>query len=880
MPVTDGFDDALAVDTFGGLVTQADRNDLPPGVSPNCQDVEFSPGMVRSRGGFRNYLTTNTLGNPSYIKAAIRDDFAKTETSLVLADDGGTLGAKLYANGTSVDAELGYAYAIATVALASTVTNGRKRLCGHSATFGQFEAIALSDGRFGMSQPRKYDLIGGQFEQFAPQGPGIGPTLAAGAAGTVDNGSHYATVVFETRHGYRTDAPLGIFVANIVVVLNQKIVCNNIPLGPPGTIRRIIFFTPVGGDSLAGPYFALNDSVTSTFINDNTTTTATFDFTDIHLVSGIPLLPLVNQIEMPPVAGFCRYRDRLVGWGALTDTTLYINPGFTVRNLSFDGGLVGTTPGGWGAPAADGSVVTAAGAAGQVYQIAPTAVGARGAIVSLGLIDPTIFGNNVTILARVRRSAGMAAGTLRITAFGSTKTFSVAAAGFSTRWCLIGFTWTNTTTPTSLTLDLNNATTGGEYVQIDALYAQRLGDVTNPTDVLISRAGLPESIDPLQGVVSLGSEDGQAIRCCFEFRDNLYIFKERSFWVTRDTGYNEPADWNLELVSGNIGTPSRYGVARGEDWLVIVSQTGLYLFSGGQPEKISQEIQPTWDAVAWAVAGEYAWATVDITNRRVLVGVPHSTTTTAAFTNGSTAVTGTGFSVNWQGAILTLPAEPLVTYTIVDATTTTLTLDRVFSPANGNYSVVITALDKLLVMDYTNGFGNPLDSGGNGRAWTIWNVSTSVGTVRDPTSTPYYDIGVPQVLVGLNDGTGRVQNYDGTTTSDQASGGGNTAITSFYETAPLGRQSGRSAYGFLSANARGSGTLASSITYPNDSNVALRNQTLADPALHDLEWQLNAIATRLGFRFGVTGSTTAYFKLKRCVPYTQPAPHSTFRGMA
>ena len=59
-----------------------------------------------------------------------------------------------------------------------------------------------------------------------------------------------------------------------------------------------------------------------------------------------------------------------------------------------------------------------------------------------------------------------------------------------------------------------------------------------------------------------------------------------------------------------MGTPSVRGVGFGEDWVVIAHRTGLYLFSGGEPVKISQEIQPTWNQINWQYA-QTLWVTVD-----------------------------------------------------------------------------------------------------------------------------------------------------------------------------------------------------------------------------------------------------------------------------
>ncbi len=64
----------------------------------------------------------------------------------------------------------------------------------------------------------------------------------------------------------------------------------------------------------------------------------------------------------------------------------------------------------------------------------------------------------------------------------------------------------------------------------------------------------------------------------------------------------------------------------GEDWAVIAGRAGMYMFDGGEPVKISQEIQPLWDTINWA-AGQTLWVRVDTRNKRILCGVPTGTAT-------------------------------------------------------------------------------------------------------------------------------------------------------------------------------------------------------------------------------------------------------------
>ena len=97
-------------------------------------------------------------------------------------------------------------------------------------------------------------------------------------------------------------------------------------------------------------------------------------------------------------------------------------------------------------------------------------------------------------------------------------------------------------------------------------------------------------------------------------------------YVTADDGVNEPALWQIEEVSNQVGTPSAHGIGFGEEWVVIAGRSGLYYFDGSEPVKLSQEIQPTWDAINW-LYGQTIWVQVDVQHKRILVGVPMGSAT-------------------------------------------------------------------------------------------------------------------------------------------------------------------------------------------------------------------------------------------------------------
>src|SRR5258707_3068828 len=139
-------------------------------------------------------------------------------------------------------------------------------------------------------------------------------------------------------------------------------------------------------------------------------------------------------------------------------------------------------------------------------------------------------------------------------------------------------------------------TQNGQFY-IDCIEIFPTAQPVNASLVRASRVEDPESYDGINGLLSIAENNGQAIRAAFKLRERLYFVKEHSLHVTQDDGTNEPSLWAVAEVSRKVGTPSVRGVGIGEDWVVIAHRTGLYIFSGGEPLKISPGIQPTWNQI-------------------------------------------------------------------------------------------------------------------------------------------------------------------------------------------------------------------------------------------------------------------------------------------
>ncbi|MGC2505742.1 MAG: hypothetical protein WA369_03710 [Candidatus Acidiferrales bacterium] len=785
----------LPLNVFGTWVTLLDPSDVPAGMSPNLADVDFFPGGVRTRpglvsqyaalagapqiNGVKTYITTNLVQRMLVLDSLgnLYEELTPGTLSLIVA---GAVKPSLY--------------------LASTTHFGR-------------EYMAFADGTIGQDLPRQYD--DSNYDRVSQVGPGEGPAIADSATGgSISPGVHQVAVIFVTRQGYWTapSPPVSWTAAG-----NWKANLTNISTGPSNVVQRLLAFTASGGANF------YNVPATMT-INDNTTTSLTVDFTDTILLSGTSMDYLFSQIELPEQLGVVAYSERLFWWGERAQMDNWLN-------LTFDGGWDASGNGrplGWhldsvlgpGASRESSDVIW-----GDAYRIIADGVSITRGYISQGAIadasgNPLVVPNtDFSARARVKRSANLSAGTLHVNLFSPTMGqvglgLSVSAAQATTNYqeFIVELCPPQGSLPSDLTLRVYTdgvAAPSGESFLIDNIEIFPTNVAQNPSLVRCSGTEEPEAYDGVTGIMSIAENNGQGIRAAFTIRNNLYFVKERSMYVTADDGVNEPALWQVEEVSNQVGTPSAHGVGIGEEWAVIAGRSGLYLFDGSEPTKISQEIQPTWDAINWAY-GQLIWVQVDTQHKRILVGVPMGSAT-----------------------------QP----------------------------------NQILMLDYTEGFGDPLvamlTAPERSRKWAPWNIpANSCGLIERPN-------GVAQIFLGSNNSSGKIYALTPGTYSDDG-----VAINSYYSTAFLSATglSGRNLFGYLTAYVQGSGVLALSALTPGDASVLpIGSWTLASPASRDMEQFTNLLAERASYQFG-TGAAGSWFSLTKLVPWAKPDPFAIVRG--
>ena len=597
----------IQLTTFGSWMTLLDASDVSPGMSPDARDVEFFPGGVRTRPGMTPVYPA-LGGTPSVngLKTYITTNLVQR---LLALDSLGNLFKETSPGQLSI--------------VASVISPGL--FLASTTHFGR-EYMAFSNTTLGADMPRQYDDI--HFDRVSQSGPAEGPGVAdATDAGNISPGVHQCAVIFVTRQGYWTipSSPVKWTAAG-----GKKVNVTNIPTGPSNVVQRLVAFTGAGGAT----FFQVPAAMT---VNDNVTTSLEVDFDDTILLAGVSMDALFANVELPDQLGVIAYADRLLWWGERAKMPNW-------RNLSFDGGWDASGNGrplGWQPGAtfsAGGSRESSDVVWGDAYRIT-----ADGSTISRGVIQQTALtdtnGNpllqahtDYSVRARVKRSGNLTQGTFRINCFSVSKGFfgagmAVAALSASTSYQEFSAALMPSQSaplPGDLILQVyadGTPAPNGESFLVDNIEIFETNAAQNPSVIRASRNSDPEAYDGVQGLVEVAVNNGQAVRAAFVIRSNLYFVKERSLYVTADNGSTEPAFWDVEEVSNSVGTPSVHGVGIGEDWVVIASRSGLYYFDGGQPQKISQEIQPTWDAINWQY-GSTIWVTVDTQHKRIYVGVP------------------------------------------------------------------------------------------------------------------------------------------------------------------------------------------------------------------------------------------------------------------
>jgi len=471
-----------------------------------------------------------------------------------------------------------------------------------------------------------------------------GNVVFAGTAQYISPGTRQGVVFFGTRNDAET------FPSNPVIFTiptnTSTLISSQIPLGPPDCAYRQIAITEPGQNGVpGGDFYTIDDPVTyivngitytstSFRIPNNTDTTISLTFRDSDLLAArridVQGEDLFNQVEIGNPAWDVAYAGRM--FYGLTQQKVQ-----NFLNLSFDGGYLPSTtqqPLGWSIAGTGGSLI-ASPIFGDSYYVQNT-TGSLAA--TLGLItqsayqdyyDAAIINPNIPYSVRVtaRIPSGNTGGNLVIDLFsagGSVGSFTIPFASMTTT--MQTFSGVLTTglaqVPSDLTYRIygTNMANGADY-EIDRSEVFTTRQPVNSTLLLVSYVGNPEGVDGVSGALNTNSENTQPCYGGVVMKDLLYLLKSGSLYYTQDSSGDEPADWGVHEVSNKAGACGVNAYDSGEEWILMANRNGVYLFDGGEPQKVSQEIQQVWDALNWD-AGKSIWVRNDVAARRFYIGVP------------------------------------------------------------------------------------------------------------------------------------------------------------------------------------------------------------------------------------------------------------------
>lgn len=329
----------LKIEEFLGLMTISDPQDTPPSFATTCDNASFTSGKVSTRPGLD--LGTDmgfSLIGGSILHAERFDRLpaggSLSKWWLLLVSIGGQVNFYSWDQTTltllAQSAAAPPANVIRDSGLASAV---HFRIAVYFAR----AFVSFSDGAKGVTTPYIFDPSWAVGSMLVPMGLGVenlAPTLNAadGAAGSVTAGQHLIGVLAETRSGFIFPVfeTTGVFAPTAYIAPGgKKINLTGIPVytnngGPGGSspayyaahvAKRHIIMTAVG---LATYYIAAT-------INDNTSTTLTFDLSDTALQDGTDAsVYFTYRSQIPGATVSLMYHDRQVMVGDGSNPTIAI----------------------------------------------------------------------------------------------------------------------------------------------------------------------------------------------------------------------------------------------------------------------------------------------------------------------------------------------------------------------------------------------------------------------------------------------------------------------------------------------------------------------------------------------------------------------------
>lgn len=665
--------------------------------------------------------------------------------------------------------------------------------------------------------------------------------------GNVAAGIHNVSLSFINRQGFITKQAVP---GKYTSAGNKRAVLTQIAIGPSNVVARLLTFTPViTPPATTGSFYSLptgSPQVASStmLISNNTNTTAAVDFTDAILIAGFQANYLFTQRTLGECAfvGGYDYRNLFLGERVSVQNLI---------NLGFDGG--GPLPLGWSqTPSSTGGVVTEfisdwLGA----YQITGDGVtGIRGLITQPAAIDylgvPVISPRtSYSVRVRMRSNAVSTVGAININLTSvvggfTTPGLSVAANTLSqTQFVeytaeLIPSSQILNSTPPDLTLQVYSSALMDGNVYIDSIEIFQTNLQYNYSTAWLSHAFNPESFDNTTSQIQVRPGDGQQLRCGAPLRNSYYLLKDHYMGYVTDDGVNEPSSWTFTEVSATVGGCGPNAIDWTEEWFTFAERSGAYICWGGDPVKLTQEIQEdasgtgkiTWNSINW-LYGHTIVVRIDQKQKRIFYAVP---------VNGATSPNCVFvLDYKWLNSPQDISDNPMVTY---------------------------------------SAFTGKILSHGRGRRWTYWNMTVNSMCFyerADNTAHPFFGNGLAN---------GKIYQLKLSQLSDDGN-----PINSLYWTyfAPshieeqmLKFGAVRKVLGYLTWRVIGAGSLLFAIQSANRV-TNLRSYTLSVFPVADGERALDLHGQRFSIQVG-TNAVNAWFQLEHLILFLKKDAAIAVRG--
>lgn len=115
----------------------------------------------------------------------------------------------------------------------------------------------------------------------------------------------------------------------------------------------------------------------------------------------------------------------------------------------------------------------------------------------------------------------------------------------------------------------------------------------NPSSVNFSDAGAPETFTATS-YIDLDPGDGEAIMGLAVWESQVLVFKERKFFVHwgENTDLTGLPVFEVRKGSSQVGLAASRAVATTPFGVFFLARDGIYLYSGGQPQRVSDNIEP------------------------------------------------------------------------------------------------------------------------------------------------------------------------------------------------------------------------------------------------------------------------------------------------